>query len=189
MVDRSSINPDAKALEDAFFARENAKLLEQMRARTAATQRRQALRAAMGTVDDATLDRLLDLGVSAETVLALTLVPLVRVAWADGELDARESAAIVRAAADRGIAEGTPGHALLSTWLATRPDDTLLRTWKTYMAAIWPQLGELERKELRDYMVGLARGVAEAAGGLLGLGFKVSAAEAAVLKETEAALP
>ena len=26
MVDRSSLNPDAKALEDAFFARENAKL-------------------------------------------------------------------------------------------------------------------------------------------------------------------
>lgn len=189
MVDRSSINPDAKALEDAFFARENAKLLEQMRARTALTQRREALRAAMGTVDDATLDRLLELGVSAETVLALTLVPLVRVAWADGDLDARERAAVARAADERGLTQGTPGHTLVSSWLSTRPDDTLLQVWKEYMAAIWPQLAELERKELRDYIVGLARSVAEQAGGFLGLGFKVSAAEAAVLKETEAALP
>lgn len=188
MVDRSSINPDAKALEDAFFARENAQLLQQMRARTERTQRREALRAAMGKIDDATLDRLLALGVSAETVLALTLVPLVRVAWADGELDTRERAAVARAADERGLTQGTPGHTLLSSWLTTRPDDTLLRTWKEYMAAIWPQLAELERQELRDYIVGLARGVAEAAGGLLGLGFKVSAAEAAILKETEAAL-
>ena len=58
MVDRSSLNPDAKALEDAFFARENAKLLDQLRARTESTQRREALRSAMGTVDEAVLDRL-----------------------------------------------------------------------------------------------------------------------------------
>src|SRR5688572_16142331 len=82
MVDRSSINPDAKALEDAFFARENAKLLEQIRAKTERTQRREALRAAMGNVEDTTVDRLLEIGVSAESVLALMLVPLVRVAWA-----------------------------------------------------------------------------------------------------------
>jgi len=188
MVDRSSIDPDAKALEDAFFVRENTKLLEQMRAQTDRTQRRDALRAVMGKVDDAALDRLLELGVSAETVLALTLVPLVRVAWADGDLDAREREAIARAAAERGLTEGTPGHTMVAAWLVQRPDDALLQTWKTYMAAIWPQLRELERAELRDYMVGLARGVAEAAGGLLGLGFKVSAAEAAVLKEVEAAL-
>jgi hypothetical protein len=142
----------------------------------------------MGQVDDATVDRLLDHGVSAETVLALTLAPLIRVAWADGTLDDRERAAILRAADERGIKEGTPAQSLLSAWLAVRPEDGLHRMWKEYMRAIWPQLGELERKELRDHIMGLARGVAEAAGGLLGLGFKVSTAEAAVLKETEASL-
>jgi hypothetical protein len=64
MVDRSSLDTNAKVLEDAFFARENAKLLEQVRARNEQSERREALRAAMGKVDDATLDRLLDLGVS-----------------------------------------------------------------------------------------------------------------------------
>jgi len=188
MVDRSSINSDAKALEDAFFARENAKLLEQMRARTERTQRREALRAAMGKPDEAVLDRLLELGVSAETVLALTLVPLVRVAWADGDLDAREREAVARAAAERGLTPGTPGHTMLTSWLTAPPNAAMVQAWQQYMRGIWPSLGEPERAELRDYMVGLARGVAEAAGGFLGLGFKVSAAEAAVLKEVEAAL-
>ena len=189
MVDRSNINPDAKALEDAFFARENSKLLERMRARTEQAQRRDALRAAMGQVDDATLDRLLDLGVSGETALAVTLVPLVRVAWADGTLDERERAAILRAAKERGIAEDSAGYAVLTAWLLVPPQQELHRIWAEYMRAIWPQLSEPERKELREYLLGTARGVAEAAGGLLGLGFKVSAAEAAVLREVEAALP
>jgi hypothetical protein len=188
MVDRSSINPDAKALENAFFARENAKILEQMRAKTEHTQRREALRAATGDVEDATLDRLLELGVSAETVLALTLVPLVRVAWADGDLDAREREAIARAAAERGLTEGTPGHRMLTSWLTTAPDSAMVEAWQQYMRGIWPSLGEPERAELRDYVLGLARGVAQAAGGFLGLGSKVSSAEAAVLKEIEAAL-
>jgi hypothetical protein len=142
----------------------------------------------MGNVEDATLDRLIELGVSAETVLALTLVPLVRVAWADGSLDAREREAVRKAAEARGIAEGSPGHRLLMTWTETRPDDTMVQAWKQYMAAIWPSLSPPERAELRDHIVGLARGVAEAAGGFLGLGFKVSQPEAEVLKETEAAL-
>ena len=188
MSDRSSINPDAKALEDAFFARDNAKLLERMRAQSEQTQRRDALRAAMGHVDDATLDRLLELGVSAETALAVTLVPLVRVAWADGTLDDRERAVILRAADERGITEDSAGYTVLTAWLLVRPQEELHRIWKAYMAAIWPQLSELEQKELREYIVDLARGVAEQAGGFLGLGFKISAAEAEVLKETEATL-
>jgi len=188
MVDRSSLDTNAKALEDAFFASENARLLEQVRARNEQSERREALRAAMGKVDDATLDRLLDLGVSGETALAVTLVPLVRVAWADGKLDDRERAAILQAADARGITEDSAGYAVLTAWLLVRPQNELQRIWEMYMAAIWPQLRPLEQGELRDYIVGLARGVAEAAGGLLGLGFKVSAAEAAVLKETEAAL-
>jgi len=189
MPDRSSINPDAKALEDAFFARENAKLLARMRAQSEQTQRRDALRAAMGQVDDATLDRLLDLGVSGETALAVTLVPLVRVAWADGTLDDHERDAILRAARERGIPEDSAGFTVLTAWLLVRPQDELHRIWAEYMAAIWPQLRPLERRELRDYVVGLAQEVAKAAGGFLGLGFKTSPAEAAVLREIEAALP
>ena len=77
---------------------------------------------------------------------------------------------------------------MLMTWVTARPDDSMVQAWKQYMAAIWPSLAAPEQDELREHIVGLARGVAEAAGGFLGLGFKVSAAEAAVLKETEAAL-
>lgn len=187
MVDRS-INPDAKALEDAFFARENAKLLEQIRAKAERKERREALRAAIGNVEDSTLDHLLELGVSGETLLAVTLVPLARVAWADGAVDAREREAIVRAAGEKGLTEGTPAHRMLTSWLDARPGDAMLLAWKQYVRGIWPKLSDPEREELRTRVVGLARGVAEAAGGFLGLGSKVSPAEAAILAEIEAAL-
>jgi hypothetical protein len=188
-MDRSrSINPDAKSLEDAFFARENAKLLEQMRTKAERSQRRDTLRGVVGDLDDATLDHLLELGINPETLLALTLVPLARVAWADGAIDARERAAIVRAADERGLAEGTPAHRMLTSWLEVPPDAAMAQAWRKYVGGIWPKLSAAEREELRSRVVGLARGVAEAAGGFLGLGSKVSAAEAAVLGEIEAAL-
>jgi hypothetical protein len=188
-MDRSrSINPDAKSLEDAFFARENAKLLEQMRAKAERSQRRDSLRGVVGELDDASLDHLLELGIHAETLLALTLVPLARVAWADGSLDAKERAAIVRAADERGLTEGTPAHRMLATWLEVAPDAAMAQAWRNYVRGIWPKLSEAEREELRTRVLELSRGVAEAAGGFLGLGSKVSAAEAAVLAEIEAAL-
>ena len=56
------------------------------------------------------------------------------------------------------------------------------------MRAIWGSLGEAERRAVHSRMIELARGVAEAAGGFLGLGSKVSPAERAVLEELERAL-
>ena len=187
-MDRSNINPDAKALEDAFFAKENAKLLEKMREKAERTQRRDGLKSVFPHADDALLDRLLELGIQPETALALTLLPLARVAWADGAIDGKERAAILKAATERGLGEGTPGRQLLESWLAAAPGSAVVEAWKRSVRSMWPSLKDDEREELRRTVTGLARAVAEAAGGVLGFGAKVSAAEKAILDEIDQAL-
>jgi len=187
-VPQHPLNPDATSLEDAFFARENAHLLEAMRRKAAHQERRDALRQVMPNADDALLDRLLDLGISAQTILAMMLLPLARVAWADGAIDAKERAAILRAAEERELRPGTASHELLKTWLDHRPADSIVAAWTSYVGAVWSHLSDHERDAMSARLLGLARGVAEAAGGFLGLGNKTSPAEQKVLDEIEAAL-
>ena len=187
-MEKTPLNPDARSLEEAFFAKENAKLLEEMRRKAALRERRDALRQVVQGADDALLDHLLELGINAETMLAMGLLPLTRVAWADGAIDPKEREAILEAAMSRGVSEGSPGHQLLLSWLERAPGTMLVEAWKRYIGRLWPALTQPERDELRGRLMGLARGVAEAAGGFLGLGSKISQAERAMLEEIEAAL-
>jgi hypothetical protein len=183
------MKPDARNLEEAFFARENAKLLERMREIDEREQRRDALRAVFKNADDGLLDHLADLGIGPETALAVMLIPLVSVAWADGDVADRERAAILEAAEEREIRAGTPAHALLDSWLGSKPGPELVGMWRRYVANVWSELTPAERDDLRRRLLGLARGVAEAAGGFLGLGSRISKAEQQVLDEIAAALP
>ena len=182
------INPDARSLEEAFFGQENSRLLEKLRAKVARQEQREALRQVVKVQDDGFLDRLIDMGIRSETVLALRLVPLAFVAWADGSIDTKEKKAILDAAAKHEIAAGSPGHTLLTAWLARAPEPHLLEAWKAYVRSIWTAFRAEERDEMRRNMTGLARGVAEAAGGFLGLTSPISSAERAVLDEIESAL-
>jgi hypothetical protein len=124
--------------------------------------------------------------VDAEAVVALELVPLVAVAWADGTIDERERAAVLRAAREAGVSGDQPAHGLLETWLGHPPEGHLLETWGAYVRGLCAQMAPDERRTFRDQLLGHTRAVAEAAGGFLGLG-KVSAKEQAVLRELERA--
>jgi len=181
-------NADARALEEAFFGQQNARLLEKLRAKAERRARHEALREVVRIEDDAFLDRLIDLGIRPETVLALRLVPLAFVAWADGRIDAAERDAILRAAEEKELPAGSPAHTLLSTWLSHAPEPHLLDLWKGYVRSIWSAFTVEEQNEMRRNMIGLAREVADAAGGFLGLTSRISAAERKVIAEIEAVL-
>lgn len=178
-----------RALEEAFFAKHNDALLQRMREAETTASRRQAIAAASGIADEAVLDKLMSLNISSETVAALSMVPLVAVAWADGSIDERERAAILGGAVDAGLDERGPSYELLGQWLGKPPSPELLAAWKTYIAAVAGALDGAGRQALKGELLGRARGVAEAAGGFLGVGQRVSPAEDAVLKQLEAALP
>ena len=183
-----SLTSAGKSLEDAFFAKENARLLEQLRAKAKQDERRKALRDVIQIQDEGLIDHLLQLGLGPETVLALTLIPLAMVAWADGSIEPREREAILKAAAQKGVAPGSIAGQVLDTWLKQPLDSQLVETWKRYIRTIWPSLSAHEREEVRQMGLERARAVAAAAGGFLGLGSRVSAQEQAVLAELEQVL-
>ena len=117
---------------------------------------------------------------------ALSLVPLVQVAWADGEIQDNERVAILQGAHGKGLEEGTDGYALLQTWLHHAPGPELFHAWEAYIKALASQLNDEQNRLLKTQIVGFAKMVATAAGGILGFG-KVSATEEAVLTQIEAA--
>ena len=177
----------SEALESEFFRRHDAALIRRKRDETRVRAERRALAAASGIADDRVLDELLRLGIRARTVAPLALVPLVEVAWADGTIDPREMEAVLAAAAGAGLPPASPGYELLESWLVERPAPALRQLWADYIHSLCQAVSPQARRELRDDLLGRARRVAEAAGGVLGLGPRVSSAEAAVLADLAAA--
>lgn len=176
-----------RALEEEFFAKQNRQLLQQLRETTTAQSKKEALATASGITDAAVLEQLVAMDVSSETLAALSLVPLVEVAWADGKLDAKERSAILAAAEQSGLSKGSASYRLLEEWLGEQPSPQLLVAWKGYVAALSGTLDAQARQALKQDLLGRARAVAEAAGGFLGFGKRVSRAEQAVLTELEQA--
>lgn len=176
-----------RALEEAFFKKHHEAQLSKLRLLQQQEEAREALADASGISDVDLLERLAALGIRAETLAALTLIPLVEVAWADGKMEARERDAILRGAESSGIEPGSPSHGLLEIWTQDRPTAELLESWKQYIGALAKELSADQKWHLEERIVGRARSVAEAAGGFLGLGSKVSAAEEAMLAELEQA--
>jgi hypothetical protein len=176
-----------KALEESFFAKQNEKLLEALRRREEKKASREELARVSGIADSEVLGRLVELGISAESWTALSVVPLVEVAWADGEVSDKERAAVLAGAEANGIGVRSPGYETLEGWLRQRPDGRLLEAWGQYTVRLCAGLAPAERHALRDEVMGRARAVARATGGFLGLGDRISPEEEIILQELERA--
>jgi hypothetical protein len=168
-------------LENAFFAKQDALLRQRLAEAAEIKTQRETLSAASGIKDVSVLDKLLAQNVTAATLAALSLVPLVVVAWADGTLDAKERNAILAGAEQAGLNKQQASYQLFEGWLAALPPPTLLAMWQPYVSALSATLTEEARLALKTEILGRARAVAEAAGGFMGLGQKVSTEEAAML--------
>lgn len=176
-----------KALEEDFFRKQNEKLKAKLKAEREREQARAELRQAFPNAPDDALDRLIDHGLDVDAAAALAIVPCVMVAWAEGDVSDREREAVLAAAGEHGLSPGGRAYEFLSRWLADAPSPALMELWSHYVAALCKGLTAEERARLRDRVVGGARDVARATGGFLGLGSKISDAEAAVLAKVEAA--
>ncbi len=172
-----------KALEESFFARENARLLERLKAEMDTHETREELARVSGIESEEILEKLCALGVDADTWTAVAIAPLVEVAWADGKIDAAEREAVLSGAEANGVTNDSPGYRLLESWLAHRPDGRLLEVWGAFIVGLCAELGEHERESLKEQILGRARSVAEATGGFLGLGSRISNEEEVILAE------
>ncbi len=175
------------ALEEAWFASHNETLRREMVAADSHHARHDALVSATGIRDEAVLEKMLGLGLAGETVAALTMVPLVLVAWADGAVSPEERTAVLRAAGEGGLASGSAGLRLLEAWLYAPPPPSLAEAWHGYVAELAHRMAPEARAELAGQAMAQARAVAQAAGGFLGLGNRISAQEKVVLGRLEAA--
>jgi hypothetical protein len=183
---KDSLGERSRRLEQEFFLEHDRKLVEELRRMKKLRESKEALAQSSGIRDDAVLTRLVELEIHPETVAALSVVPLVEVAWADGEIDDREKKAILAGAEKLGFRPGGVEHTLLEQWVTHRPDPKLLSAWTHLVEGLAGQMTATEFEALKRDLLGHAREVAEAAGGFLGLG-KVSNAEAEMLRTLEAA--
>lgn len=182
MPGKSADFSTGRQVEESYFHRKERELIKKLKAKAAKEAARQALSEAVGVSDEGILQTLEGMGIDREVAAVLHLFPLVTVAWADGDISKEERAKIVEAARAWGVQEGTAADAKLKGWLASRPDKfTTTRAMKV-ICDIMQFRGAAKRSDYRADIMKLCETVAAAAGGILGLGRKVSAAERAVIK-------
>ncbi len=188
-MDKSTFEERGNTLEEEFFRKQNAAVIERMRATQERAQAREAMGTTSGITDPAVLDRLIDQGLSAANIAAVALVPLVAVAWADRKLEDTERRAVLAAAATSGLRADMPAYEVLDGWLRQPPPSSLLATWVEYAGALASAMEDSDRRAFRETLLARAKAVATAAGGgFAGVGSKVSAAEQAVLRTVEETL-
>ncbi|MEC9092572.1 MAG: hypothetical protein VX438_07705 [Planctomycetota bacterium] len=179
----NALNDRGKSLEGAFFQQKDRELLERLRQESASEEKRIALSKSSGITDNDLLHRLVELEIEPTTFVSFSLLPLVQVAWADGTMQDSEREAILRAAEQAGVSKNSTSFEILETWMEQSPSDELYSAWKAYASTLKESLEASQVSNLQSRILGRAQEVAEAAGGFLGLGNKVSNEEATVLKE------
>ncbi len=186
IMDEELFGERRRALEEEFFRKQNEELLASMRAKSEAVHVRDALRSMVGTTDDLLVAHIMELGMTAATLTAIAVLPLVAIAWADGTLEDAERDQILR---DSSVAElGEPARTLLTGWLDTAPENELLETWVEYIQSLLPRLDPSARESLKATTLARATLVAEAAGGgPYRMGRRTSSEEQSILQKIEAA--
>lgn len=152
-----------------------------MRRAAAADKARQELSAASGLQDPELVKELEELGFTPETVRLLPFVPLIQVAWAEGDVSPSERKLIIDLARSRGISEGSPADLELAQWLSTRPSDAMFaratRLVRALLAAGTPSEGVLTGEDLVKH----CESIAAASGGMFGIK-RISPEERAILE-------
>ena len=174
-------------LEEQFFANLDAELIEKIRGQNKAQKTIEALEQASGIQDREVLEELEKLGLDPSTLSALSLVPLIEVAWADFELTRRERNAILKVVGEKRIDVGSPSYKLLENWLSEKPGAEVRKAWKDYVHALCATMDHTKRDALKKEILGQAHYVAEVSGDMLGMINKVSSAEEGVLKDLSTA--
>lgn len=175
MLTQSTQPTRGEVLEEAFFYRVDRELSELLSKRLQREERYRLLANATGIRDRKHLSQLVDSGFELST-LHFVWVPLILVAWADGNAENLEKKAIADILASKGISRETIARVIAHEWFCKKPTEELWEICAEFSAATSASLNSSIYNELVDEIVGLCRLVAEVSGGLMGLG-KISATE------------
>jgi hypothetical protein len=184
MMDKDIFKDRERSLEEQYFRKHEAKLIEKLRERGKLEEIAEALAVKLQIDDPELLRRITALGVTLDTGPAFLLAPLVQIAWAEGRVTDQERETVLRIAAERGIEKTSPAYAQLVEWLRARPADELFDTAVEAIKVGLSVLTPGERADRVKRIVEACHQVAAASGGLarvLGLGRGVSSEEESLL--------
>ena len=184
-----SLREREQALSDVFFQGVAEELRTRLELRSAEEAARGALAEATGIDDPSVLAELAGLGIRVDTLAALTLIPLIDVAWADGVMDERERRAVLAAAAATGSEPGSTSYRLLEIWTTDQPPPDMTKAWQLFIQALCGKLERDASARLARNLLGRAREVAAAAGSRLERKPHVSPEEEACLRALAEAFP
>ncbi len=182
-MNRKGFGKPTKEPDFGVVHRQQAALLGQLRAEEERRIAREAIASASHLRDEALLDELVGLGINADTLTALSLVPLVEIAWVDGTMDDSERRTILAVARRVGLTERSTGYRLIEGCLSDKPPSHLRSLWVHYVESLCSTLSDAERETFRLELLQRALRVAEAAGAFTTPGSNVSSEEQALLGE------
>lgn len=169
-----------RSLEEEYFRKKDRELIEKMRRAAAAEQAQQEMSRKTGLLDPEMLRELQDLGFTPASVSLLPLVPVLQMAWAEGGITSAERELLVRLARSRGIEEGSAADQQLTTWMRSRPDETVFnRAGRLIRAMLEVGSGGTDVLSAED-LVRHCEAIAAASGGVFGIG-RISAQERTLL--------
>lgn len=170
-----------KALEEQFFLKHDKELVAKLKEKQLEKATKEELTRLTGITNDQLLTSLANLQVGGAATLVMSLYPIIEVAWADGVIDEKEKKVIAELARTIGLEAGTSAYHYLTDWLAEKPEPKWHDLWSEYVKALVARLSADDKALLKATVLGRARVVAEVSGGFLGLAWRVSDTEQAVL--------
>jgi len=189
MADEDPSLKKRRASEDEYFARRDRDLIETKRRKEADAAELQLLGKALGLSDEDLVSKLRTAGFGPSHVALVPVLPALEVAWSDGAVGKAEGELLkeqLRRYSDR-QQPSAEASAKLEEFLLTRPPDHLFDQARRAAQAAVARASEDKRHEITARMMAEAKAVAEAGGGLLGLG-TVSTPERRALDALAAAL-
>ena len=131
--------------------------------------------------DEALLTRIAELGITAESMAIVHLLPLLDVAWSDGEIQESEHSLLIEAAEATGVRSG-PAREKFEQYLSTPPPQELVVAATDFIAQLLWVLPDGEREAVKSNLVDYAWRVADACGGVFGLWGRVEESEKTALR-------
>ena len=189
MAEDPGLRKRGRTSEDEYFARRDRELVETKRRKEADAAELHRLGQALGLGDEELLARLREQGLGPSTVAIVRVLPALEVAWSDGAVGKAEGDLLkeqLRRVSD-GQQPSPEAVAMLDGFLIARPPDRLFEGARRAAQVAASTLGEGKGRDVAIRIVADAKAVAEAAGGVLGLG-TVSTPERRALESLAAAL-
>lgn len=150
----------ARALEDEFFYERDQQLLANLRNELEKLEEEHQLAHVSGIMDQKVLADMMHCGVTANSLLATRMIPMIAVAWADHVIRLEEREAILKAAEQDNILPGTAAYDLLLSWLVSKPRQEVFIAWKEYVRELVKVAPPETVQELRERTVRLCNEVA-----------------------------